>query len=261
MAGPAAHDFMVDEVLSASVLNNSVVDRISYYAGQELGSDDASEIEAALRILSGSGGRFLGVPGGTTGQRPTGAAGRFRRNTTTGVLEYHDGSGWVSLLEANAVTAAALIANGGVGTASDQAAYGDHEHVGRVISEKWYTAQPSYNLRGVPLNTGPVQIFGPMATPQYTENYTIPSNIGFVGYLVGEFNPQGAPNSLTNLTINGYETLSSVRQLPQGTGSWIGILFDGYMAQSVEVICTFGSALAAGQNIPIDVDLQYYPLG
>ena len=66
------------------------------------------EIEAALRILSGSGGRFLGVPGGTTGQRPAGAAGRFRRNTTTGVLEYHNGSGWVSLLEAGAVTFAAV---------------------------------------------------------------------------------------------------------------------------------------------------------
>ena len=84
MPGPAAHDFMVDEVLSASVLNNSVVDRISYYAGQELGSDDASEIEAALRILSGGGGRFLGVPGGTTGQRPPGAAGAVP-------AEHHDG--------------------------------------------------------------------------------------------------------------------------------------------------------------------------
>ena len=128
MAGPAAHDFMVDEVLSASVLNNSVVDRISYYAGQELGSDDASEIEAALRILDGSGGRFLGVPGGTTGQRPTGAAGRFRRNTTTGVLEYHDGSGWVSLLEGNAVTYQALNANGDVGNGAAQVPRGTHVH-------------------------------------------------------------------------------------------------------------------------------------
>ena len=132
MAGPAAHDFMVDEVLSASVLNNSVVDRISYYAGQELGSDDASEIEAALRILDGSGGRFLGVPGGTTGQRPAGAAGRFRRNSTTGVLEYHDGSGWVSLLEAAAVTAAALIANGSVGISGTQVSYGNHGHIHNI---------------------------------------------------------------------------------------------------------------------------------
>ena len=72
------------------------------------GRNSARTMPARLRrrcgYWTGSGGRFLGVPGGTTGQRPAGAAGRFRRNTTTGVLEYHDGSGWVSLLEANAVT-------------------------------------------------------------------------------------------------------------------------------------------------------------
>ncbi len=36
-------------------------------------------------------------PSGTTGQRPTGAAGKLRYNSTDNKLEYHDGTSWVQL--------------------------------------------------------------------------------------------------------------------------------------------------------------------
>ena len=53
-------------------------------SGRNLGSDDSIELEDSLEILSGSGGRYLRLPQGTTGQRPTGAAGMLRLNTTDG---------------------------------------------------------------------------------------------------------------------------------------------------------------------------------
>ena len=39
----------------------------------------------------------LYLPAGTTAQRPTGATGKFRYNTTLGVLEYYNGSAWYSV--------------------------------------------------------------------------------------------------------------------------------------------------------------------
>ena len=85
MPAPATHDFVHLEISSASVLNTSVNGPLNYLIGRDLGSDDAIELEDSLEILSGSGGRYLRLPQGTTGQRPTGAAGMLRLNTTLGL--------------------------------------------------------------------------------------------------------------------------------------------------------------------------------
>ena len=84
MPAPATHDFVHLEISSASVLNTSVNGPLNYLIGRNLGSDDAIELEDSLEVLSGSGGRYLRLPQGTTGQRPTGAAGMLRLNTTDG---------------------------------------------------------------------------------------------------------------------------------------------------------------------------------
>ena len=95
MPAPATHDFVHLEISSAFVLNTSVNGPLNYLIGRDLGSDDAIELEDSLEILSGSNGnRYLRLPQGTTGQRPTGAAGMLRLNTTLVSPEVHDGSGW-----------------------------------------------------------------------------------------------------------------------------------------------------------------------
>jgi hypothetical protein len=40
---------------------------------------------------------FLQYPAGTTAQRPTAAAGMMRFNTTLALMEYYNGSAWVSI--------------------------------------------------------------------------------------------------------------------------------------------------------------------
>ena len=128
MPGPAAHTFVVDEVLSAGVLNISVVDRISYYAGQELGGDVAIELEESLRIQDGAGRNFIDAPGGTTSQRPSGRAGRFRWNNSDEVFDIHNGITWQQILDSGAVSYVNLNANGDVGTGAAQVSRGNHTH-------------------------------------------------------------------------------------------------------------------------------------
>ena len=128
MPAPATHDFVHLEISSASVLNTGVNDPINYLIGRDTGSDDSIELEDSLEILSGSGGRYLRLPQGTSGQRPTGAAGLLRLNTTLGALDFHDGSGWDQPLTPSAVTHANLNANGDVGQGANQVAGGNHGH-------------------------------------------------------------------------------------------------------------------------------------
>ena len=104
MPAPATHDFVHLEISSASILNTGVNGPINYLIGRNIGSDDAIEIEDSLEILSGSGNRYLRLPQGPTGQRPTGAAGMLRHNTTDGAPEAHDGADWFSLDLRNLVT-------------------------------------------------------------------------------------------------------------------------------------------------------------
>jgi hypothetical protein len=40
---------------------------------------------------------FLQYPAGTTAQRPTPTTGMMRFNTTTALMEYYNGSAWVSI--------------------------------------------------------------------------------------------------------------------------------------------------------------------
>ena len=129
MPAPATHDFVHLEISSASVLNTSVNGPLNYLIGRDTGSDDATQIEDSLEILSGSGGRYLRLPQGTTGQRPTGAVGLLRLNTTLGNLDYHDGTAWEQPLTPEAVTFAALNTSGGVGGSVNQVAQGNHNHL------------------------------------------------------------------------------------------------------------------------------------
>ena len=133
MPAPNTHTFVHLEVSSASVLNDSVKGPIDYLIGRDIGSDDAIEIEDSVEILSGAnGGHYLRLPQGSTGQRPTGAAGLLRLNTTLGGLDYHDGSGWEQPLTPDLVTFATLDGNGDVGTNANQLAEGDHSHTANV---------------------------------------------------------------------------------------------------------------------------------
>ena len=96
MTAPSTHDFVVNEVLSAAQLRNSVNAPINYLAGRELGSDDEVEIEDSLAIQDGSGDNYWGIPAGTTAQRPTGLGSKvaMRWNRTLGNVEIWDGSSW-----------------------------------------------------------------------------------------------------------------------------------------------------------------------
>jgi hypothetical protein len=40
---------------------------------------------------------YLQLPSGTTAQRPSPSAGMMRFNTTTALMEYYNGSAWVSI--------------------------------------------------------------------------------------------------------------------------------------------------------------------
>ena len=133
MAAPVTRDWMDMEVVSATNLRNSINGPINYAIGRELGSDSEIEIEDAMRILSGTtGNRFWGVPVGTTGQRPTRAAGLVRFNTSLDNLDIGGGAAWITPLTQEAVTAANLIANGDVGAGTAQVAAGVHGHAGNI---------------------------------------------------------------------------------------------------------------------------------
>ena len=124
MPAPSTHDFVHLEISSATILNTGVSNPINYLIGRNLGSDDAIELEDSLEILSGSGGRYLRLPQGTTGQRPTGAAGMLRLNTTDAVPDFHDGTDWQQMgpFCRVVVTFETLDAAGDVGVAADQLA-------------------------------------------------------------------------------------------------------------------------------------------
>ena len=93
------------------------------------GRNGIIEAEDSLRVLAGSGNRFVGLPGGTTAQRTTSPSGGYLRwNTTIGAIDLYDGTAWRQVLDSAAITAANLIANGSVGTQSYQVAYGQHYH-------------------------------------------------------------------------------------------------------------------------------------
>ena len=87
--------------------------------------------EGSFVILDGpNGNRYLGLPTGTTAQRPTSPeAGWMRWNTTIDRPEVWNGTEWERLrTSAGNVTYANLNANGGVGTGSNQVARGNHTH-------------------------------------------------------------------------------------------------------------------------------------
>ena len=102
MAAPTTHDWMDLEVVSATNLRNHINAPINYNIGRDIGTDAAIEVEDSLALPAGA--FFLGLPAGTTGQRPAAGEGRFRWNTTTGLPEMHDGSSWRGLLDVGAVT-------------------------------------------------------------------------------------------------------------------------------------------------------------
>jgi hypothetical protein len=71
-------------------------------------------------VFSLDGTKAVVVPIGTVLQRPTGAAGMFRYNSDTAVMEYYNGSSWQSLATGGAAVTAVSVAsaNGFSGTSS-----------------------------------------------------------------------------------------------------------------------------------------------
>ena len=126
MAAPTTHDWMDLEVVSATNLRNHINAPINYGIGRDIGTDAAIELEDSLSLPTGA--FFLGLPTGTTGQRPAGGEGRFRWNTTTGLPELHDGSSWRGLLDVEAVTFENLNAAGDIGPGGGQVPTGNHGH-------------------------------------------------------------------------------------------------------------------------------------
>ena len=131
MAAPTTHDWMDLEVVSATNLRNHINAPINYGIGRDIGTDAAVELEDSLALPAGA--FFLGLPAGTTGQRPAGGEGRFRWNTTTGLPELHDGSSWRGLLDVGAVTFAQLLATGAIGNTATTVPRGDHIHDGLLV--------------------------------------------------------------------------------------------------------------------------------
>ncbi len=114
------------EILTATNMNLYVSDIMDDLAGR----NGEQELEDSLRILNGTDGdRFVGLPGGTTNQRPSSPrAGILRWNTTTGVIDIHNGTAWQQVLDTKAITYRALSNNGLVGTGASQIAAGNHTH-------------------------------------------------------------------------------------------------------------------------------------
>ena len=95
-----------------------------------LGRNGLKLREASVLVLPGPGDRYLLLPVGTTGQRPTSpAVGYVRFNSSLSNLEWYNGSDWrPEPTIAQVVTFASLNANGDVGVNADQVSFGNHGH-------------------------------------------------------------------------------------------------------------------------------------
>ena len=110
--------FSGGEVVTAAPLN-LVGDVIEDLAGR----NGPVEVEDSV-LLTGQATR-LRLGGGS---RPAVAPQRGFLRWTGSVLEWHDGTTWTGVGNDSVVTAAALIANGSVGTGPAQVARGNHSH-------------------------------------------------------------------------------------------------------------------------------------
>lgn len=114
------------EVLTATNMNLYISEIINDLAGR----NGEQELEDSLRILDGTAGnRFIGLPSGTTAQRPgSPRAGMLRWNATTNSLDLHDGTAWQQVLDTNAINYRALADRNLVGSGASQVAQGNHTH-------------------------------------------------------------------------------------------------------------------------------------
>ena len=116
------------EVLTATNMNLFGSDLADDLAGR----NGLIELENSLRVLNGTGNRFVGLPRGTQAQRPGGLgssdAGIIRWSTTAGTVEMWNGSNWVVMLDSSQMTFATLNNLGLIGSGSTQIARGNHTH-------------------------------------------------------------------------------------------------------------------------------------
>ena len=92
-AGDIIYDKATKSYLEAKTANGPA----AYNAGDWQALTDVLSI--AVKVTSGATGA-ANMPRGTTAQRPTGAQGLYRYNTTTALWEGHNGSQWVSIFDA-----------------------------------------------------------------------------------------------------------------------------------------------------------------
>ena len=127
MAAPTTHDWMDLEVVSATNLRNHINAPINYGIGRDIGTDAAIELEDSLALPAGA--FFLGLPAGTTGQRPASpVAGMLRWNASVNLPDLYDGAEWRGGLALAAVTYENLLANGDIGNGGAQLPRGTHRH-------------------------------------------------------------------------------------------------------------------------------------
>ena len=180
------------ETLSATNMNLFISDVIDDLAGR----NGVIELEDSLRVLDGaSGDRFMGLPGGTSAQRPAGAAGRMRWNQDNRAIDIHNGVGWGQVLDTNVLTFANLMARGLVGTGSSQLARGTHGHTFMV---------------DLTVTTGPVQFTSanvPSGPPVYytiqTRNFTVPSDGAGYWFAAVMIEEVGTISNAIQISING----------------------------------------------------------
>jgi hypothetical protein len=104
---------LIDYVTGAGRFTVGELDDIVFYHG---GTGARSEM---MDLYYAGGAKIYGttaltIPVGTTAQRPTGATGMTRFNTTTGYIEYYNGSAWAPVVsQATTYAVSALVVAGG----------------------------------------------------------------------------------------------------------------------------------------------------
>lgn len=121
----------MDEVLSAGNMNSQISGPIDDLSG------DTGVIEPRNGMQLPEGAYYLGLPRGTTAQRPgSPPIGAERFNTVLGYPEFWNGTAWVRHIDLSQITFANFMASGSIGDSELHLSAGNHLH--NVVHEFLY---------------------------------------------------------------------------------------------------------------------------
>ena len=138
---PDFQPWPVGAFLEASLWNANTSTILAALAGR----DGVIEREGSFRVLDGpDGNRYIGLPTGTTNQRPSSpAVAWFRYNTTLEQVEHWNGTAWESIgYSTDVVTFENLLANGQLGYGANQVATSGHTHNGIPLAPSGFAGIP-----------------------------------------------------------------------------------------------------------------------